>query len=257
MKRLALALATAALGTGCVVVDNTPPGSVNFSWGFVRTRADRTTLTYGCAQAGIDSVDVTFAGLGPQTVPCADLAGDGAQFDGLHPGTGNVRITAYRGSVALYDSNVTVTVSSGQVAATPVLVYAKYDDLDVVGLLVGQFGAPSSWATCADAGMTNVGYELRDSANQIIASGSIPCSASAPGALFRGSNALDLDTYTIRIDAAVSSVAPATFDSKTEAVTPVCSGQAFNHFGADTEPNGWHPVLYDVHLNGGTYGFCP
>jgi hypothetical protein len=80
MKRLALVLAAAVLGTGCIVVDDDPrraPGAVNLYWEFVRTKVDLTTVLY-------DPYDDP--GVAPGTGPCSTSGVDVVRIEGLHTG---------------------------------------------------------------------------------------------------------------------------------------------------------------------------
>lgn len=250
MKRLALVLAAAVLGTGChsssvYTPPPPPPTGVDLAWSFVRTLANGSTVSpYGCTQAGIDNVIVSFPGANVQ-VPCADSAGDGALIVDVSPGTQTITITARRGSAALYSGQTTVAVVSGQVTTGSVQALGIPDDLDIYAHFLNQNGT-SGWATCALAAVNSLGYSIVDWAGTVVASGTTPCSDPA-GLSFTGSNALDRDNYVIRLQGFTG--ASADFDSATTAVAPHCSGQAFNHFSNDTAAFGWDVNLYDVTAN--------
>jgi hypothetical protein len=70
MKRLALVLAAAVLGTGCVVVDDDcAPSSITVSWSFLGW----DNVVRGCGAAGVDWVDVYMNGaLVGNGSPCTD-----------------------------------------------------------------------------------------------------------------------------------------------------------------------------------------
>lgn len=252
MKRLALVLAAAVLGAGCVSSSSPPPpaGNVDFSWSFVRTLATGATTTYGCNLAGIDNVVVAFPG-GTVQVNCADAAGDGALVAGITPGTQTVTVTGQRGSHALYSGQTTVTVYDGQNTPASVQAYGIQSDLDVNAYFLAYNGGPG-WSTCANAGVSTLTYSLVDYASTVVASGSVSCTDPA-GVSFVGAYGLDRDNYAIRMRGLSGS--SVTFDSATEYVSPTCSGQAFNHFGTDTGGYAWNVDLYDITLNG--TNLCP
>jgi hypothetical protein len=251
MKRLALVLAAAVLGTGCHSSSpayTPPPTGVDFAWSFVRVKADGSTASpYGCTTAGVDNVIVSFPGADVQ-VPCADSAGDGALIVDVSTGTYAVTITGRRGSAALYSGQTTVTVVAGQVTSTSPQVYGIPDDLDIYAHFLNQTGT-GGWATCALANVATLGYAIVDWAGTVVASGTTPCTDPA-GLSFTGASALDRDNYVIRLQGFEPSATTEAFDSATTAVSPTCSGQAFNHFSADTGAYGWDVDLFDVTANG-------
>jgi hypothetical protein len=242
MKRLALLLAAvSALGTGCYV-NNPPParGDVDLAWRFIRTAPDGRTFPYGCRSGGVDTVLVSFAGGSSQAVPCADNAGDGALFAGVPSGSQRVVVTGRRGGVDLYTSEFTINVVAGASTPADLDVYGIPDDLDVFAELTNPAGTVA-YASCNAAAVTGFTYRVVDSAGTVMATGSAACSTGLPGVAFHGNQALDRDTYTIRMQAPASG--PVVFDS---AATPDCSGQPFNHTGIDTGARAWKPLMYDV-----------
>ncbi len=259
MKRIALAAAAALLGTGCISSNTTtyvpPPntGAVDFGWSFVRYDATANPIaTYGCLQAGIDTVVISFQVGGDVTMPCADASGDGALVTGVAPGTQTVFVTGYRGRHALYQSqNTTLTVATGQTTAVHgVQALGMADNLAVYANFVSRTGAVG-YATCAAAGVASIDYVIADWANTTVASGRVDCSDPA-GVSFAGNNALDRDQYVIRMRGFTTTTGQVEdFDSATTAVAPTCSGQAFNHYGAN---DAWDVSLYDVTQN---TTFCP
>jgi hypothetical protein len=256
MKRLALALAAASLGTGCY--SPLTPGSVDIGWSFVRTKLVAgapvaVSPSYSCGTRDIlnnflvSDVVVSFDGDGGQSVPCADAAGDGARFDGLTPGSHTVVVIARQSVggnlVGTFTAQATVSVSSGQVTSLTLPLSGVPGDLDVWGGLFSAGGAPPPF-TCTSNVPTGT-FTIADSVGNVIAAGNATCAAS-PVALtsmlgvgFSGPIALDLDTYTIRFQAA------STYDSASQ--VNACSGQAFPHATTnDTGNASWFVKLYDV-----------
>lgn len=251
MKRLALLLASVtALGTGCYSSPPAPTaGDVDMGWRFIRTKPDGTTVAYTCASGlGVDSVLVSFAGGSSQAVPCSDNVGDGALFVGVPAGSRTVVVTGRRAGVDVYSSQFTIQVAGGVTNPVDLDVYGIPDDLDVLADLTNPSGS-AAYASCNAAGVSGFTYRIVDSANTVMASGSLSCSTGLPDLTFRGNQALDRDTYTIRMQAPASG--SVIFDT---AATPDCSGQPFAHTGPDTgAANAWKPVIYDV---SGDAAFC-
>lgn len=250
MKRLALVLAAVTvLGTGCFVAHDDPPsGAVDLAWQFIRVRPDGSTLRYGCAHGGgVDAVVVTFGSGASRQVPCQDGFGDGALISGVRAGTQTMVVTGRRGGVDVYRSQFDVAIQSGVTTVLDVEVYGIPDDLDILAELVTPTGG-AAYTGCAAAGVSGFTYSIVDSAGSVMATGSAGCTADHPDLSFRGNQALDRDTYTIRLQAPASG--PVVFDSATTAVSPACSGQAFGHTGVDTGANAWQPLMYDVTQNG-------
>jgi hypothetical protein len=252
MRRIALALASAALfGSGCVVSSssNPPPdaGTVDFSWRFIRTLASGTTATpYSCALGTIDTVQVDFPS-GSLSLPCHDPAGDGGAVTGLPPGTQSATLTAFRSGHALYNAQVNVTVVANQVTSAQVDLYGIPDDLDIYAIFRNRFDT-GGWSTCANALVASLTYSLVDLAGTVVASGSVSCTDPA-GVSFRNASALDRDNYAIRMLGYETGATLEAFDSATTAVAPTCSGQPFNHYGANVGSNAIDVFLYDVSQN--------
>lgn len=248
MKRLALVLAAVSvLGTGCFVVSDPPSGSVDVAWRFIRVRPDGSTLAYGCSTGhGVDAVVVTFGDGASRQVPCQDSAGDGALITGVHAGTQTLVVTGRRGGVDVYSSQFSVAIQPGVTTLLDLDVYGIPDDIDVLAELVTATGG-AAFTSCAAAGVSGFTYSVVDSAGSEMATGSAACTTGLPTLSFRGNQALDRDTYTIRLQAPATG--PVVFDSATAAVSPACSGQAFGHTGVDTGANAWRPLMYDVTLN--------
>jgi hypothetical protein len=256
MKRLAVVLAAAALGTGCHSSATprapvTPVGTVDFAWSFVRVKADNSTARpYGCALAGIDNVVVSFS-TGDVQVPCADQVGDGAGITNVVAGTQSVVVTGRRGAVALYTAQTNVTVLANDVTPVNIQVFGIPDDLDIFAHFMNRFGTLEAWPTCGGpggAGVSTLSYSIVDFANTVVASGTVSCTDPA-GLSFRGSAALDRDNYIIRMQGFPPSSQTETFDSATTALNPACDGQAFDHFGPSTGNAAWDVLLYDTTPN--------
>lgn len=256
MKRFAfLAAAAALLGTGCGTSTPTPlpPNTaIDFSWRFDRYVYDtNSSISYGCAQAQVDNVVVSFDVGGDVVVPCADNAGDGARITGVEPGSRSVVVTGRRGSAELFQTQpFTVDVVLDQVETTPVIGVAGIpDNLAVYANFVGRLGQDVGWRYCADPDVQTITYKIVDVADTVIAHGSVDCiDPTPPGVSFTGQYALDRDNYAIRMRAWRTGTATAILDSAST-VAPAnytCNGQAFNHFGPN---DAWDVLLYDVTQN--------
>jgi hypothetical protein len=244
--------AVALLGSGCLVtsVDNGPVGSLDLGWSFVRTRHDGTTVPpYSCAVAGVDNVVLSVAGF-DLAAPCADAQGDGGLFSSIPAGSQTIVVTGRRGGVALYRSQFNVTVLADQTTSRSLQVLGIPDELDVYALFRDAGGANVGWSTCAQAGVATLGYRLVDWADTTVASGTVACTDPA-GLSFAGAGAgsLDRDNYAIRLQGFPAASSTETFDSATTAVSPTCSGQAFDHYGFDVGVAAKDVTLYDVSSN--------
>jgi hypothetical protein len=242
MKRFALVLAAAVLGLGCGSSSSSPPppppsGTLDLTWSFIRTRSDGsgTTVTYGCAQAGINTVVVSTID-GAVTLPCADQLGDGGAV-GLAPGTyNNVTVTAYRGGTALYTgtfNGIGIVLNQTTSILAPLDAYFAPFEIDF-----GFVAGPTTYTTCFGAGVTSYSINLVDYGGTSVYSHTIACS-DPPGILFPVGNPVDLDSYIIRVVATGSF----TYDS---AVYPSCTSPLFNHYGNNTGAFAWNLPVYDV-----------
>ncbi len=248
MKRLALLLAATVLGTGCIVVDDdpVPSGRLDVTWSFVRTKYDLSTVNYGCARAGVDSVTLSFSRGGSRTFACAP---GGASQVSVEAGSQSVTVTGYRGAVPLYSSQFTVNVPQNGTAPLAAAVYGIPGDMTIWAHFREWNGADVGWSTCALAGVTTLTWSLVDYGGTVIDTSSMACTNPA-GVTYAGASALDRDTYTIRMQG-FPPTGPETFDSATTQVAPTCSGQPFNHYGSAGD---WDVILYAVDLNP---TFCP
>jgi len=246
MKRIAFVLAAALLGTGCVVTTTDDPvGTLDVAWWFVRTKHDTTTLSYTCAQAGIDSVVVSSTRGWSRDLPCDGGALDGAVFSAL-AGTQTLTLTGYRGPAALYRSVFNVTIVEGATEPLDADLWGIPDDLDIYAWFVDRDGFDVGWSTCALAGVATLSWSLVDWAGTVVDSHSAACTNPA-GVSYSGASALDRDQYAIRVQGFPSGSIVETFDSATTRVAPACDGQAFNHYGPGVGT--WDVWLYDVSTN--------
>ena len=259
MKRLALAVSTMLLGSGCIVSSNNPApavptGAVDASWIFVRTKANTSTVSYSCGLAGIDTVGLDFSSGWSTQVACSNGGFDGATIGGVPAGAAQtVTVTGYRSGHALYASQFTgVDVPVGGATPLSASVYGLYDDLNVNALFRSYSGAyVSSWTTCAGSGVAKLTYSIQDYAGTYVAVGTVNCTDPyAPGVSFTGNAGLDRDTYTIRMQGFPSGSSVETFDSATtyfgSTSANYCSGQPFNHYGPNIGTGAWNVTLYDI-----------
>jgi hypothetical protein len=142
MRRLALALAVATLGSGCIVSDVPPDGGVIFYWAFESDQLGNvgdfgytTGATADCARAGVNEIDVSVdAGATFQTFACVG-SGDapGIWFQGMAPGTYGYVLRGYRGTgtgaVRVYEASGNVLVYGGSDTTQEVRLSALYYDV--------------------------------------------------------------------------------------------------------------------------------
>jgi hypothetical protein len=120
MNRMALALALATLGTGCVVTDD-EPGGIIFYWTFSSDQygpigdwSPGESAAVVCGTAGVDVVRVWLGG-SYQDYGCIgsnDVAG--IWLRALAPGRYYYELWGYRGSELVYDAAGVVDVYEGQ-----------------------------------------------------------------------------------------------------------------------------------------------
>jgi hypothetical protein len=258
MKRLALLLAAAVLGTGCIVNDDDtvtlPPnsGTLDLGWTFIRTKVlpVQESVVYTCAQAGVDNLLVQSTTGGSAQVPCD---GSQAALVSLSPGPQTITVIGRRGAVQLFSTFFDVSIATGQTVVQDVDLFGIPDELDVFALFRDRFGGPG-WSTCFDAGVASLSFSIVDGAGTEVATGTVSCTDPA-GVSFTGAQALDRDDYAIRMLGFPAGSLLEDFDSATTAVAPVCNGQPFNHFGPSVGVmGGWTVLLYDVSSNS---TFCP
>jgi hypothetical protein len=252
MNRMALALALATLGTGCIVTDGDPSyGDLNLYWEFVRTKADFTTVLYdpvddapagtgACLDSGVDAIRITLPDGSFLDWECVYQGVQGVSLLGMPSGTYAIRVTGYRGAHALYESDVTVSVPEGYAGSETAQVLGIPSNLDVYARFLSEDGVVE-YATCALAVVEEVSFALVDWAGTVVASGTVPCTDPA-GVSYRGTDALDRDLYVVRMQGFVSETATVPdFDSASTAIT--CTAQQFGHYGTDES---WDVWLYDV-----------
>lgn len=259
MKRLAFALAAAALGAGCHSSPPPPPpgGTLDIAWSFVRTLNDGqgTQVTYHCNTPGlgIDTVVVTANGASV-ALPCADNQGDGGAV-ALAPGTYTIVVTALRGGsggVALFSAqftNVNIFVNA-VTQLNPAPLDAAFAPLQINVFFKDLQNLQINPNTCGNAGVATYSFHLVDSAGTSVYTtpGQITCT-DPPGLRFDSTipgsaGDVDVDTYTIRVIG--SGPGAVEFDS---AVVPSCTSPVFLHETNDV----WNLPVFDV--TGGP--FCP
>jgi hypothetical protein len=137
MKKTALTLALAMLGTGCIFTDESQPGGIIFYWTFSSDQygdiGDWSSGESGavvCATAGVDVVRVWLGG-DSQDFDCADSLNDvaGIWYQGLPPGRYDYELWGYRGADVVYDTTGTVDVHDGQDREALVRLGARYWDV--------------------------------------------------------------------------------------------------------------------------------
>lgn len=184
MRTLALSLAAALLGTGCIVTSNDPVGEVAIFWRFQDSQGELagnfTAADNGCDVAGVTDVDVEIFD-GPnrivfQTFPCAQAATGlpRAVVGGLETGTYDWVITAYRLNDAVFadagafvireDAVTEVPATAGVLLTAPLTLYYQ---------LNGQF-------TCA--GVSTIYFAVYNAAGTVLLdSGEVPCDPVSNG----------------------------------------------------------------------------
>lgn len=262
MNRMALALALATLGTGCIVTDDEPAyGDLNLYWEFYRTKADAFTVLYdpvdsapagtgACVESDVDYVAILHPAIpgGGITWDCRYGGVQGVTLLDMPAGTYDLRVVGYRvdldyaSDIALYDSDVTVAVYGGSVSQATAEVYGRWADLTLYADLRNAIDT-ASFASCLAAGVTEIDYFLVDVASTVVASGTVPCSdPTPPGVAFTGAAALDLDEYRVRFKAYASSVDTVPdFDTNTPFFG--CGVSRVDHYEIDPV---WTVNAYDV-----------
>jgi hypothetical protein len=261
MRRIALALAAAVLGSGCIVTDSSPGyGDLNVYWEFVRTKIatgyptvlydpvdQAPTGTGSCVESGVDTVRVTFPDGSFIDWDCRHQGVQGVTAQQVPAGSYSVRVTGYRGANALYDSTQTVSVPDGGVRDATVQVAGIPSNLAVNAHFLSSNGS-LEYATCTAALVAEVSYSLVDWAGTVVATGTVNCSdPTPPGVDFVNADALDRDRYAIRMQGFASSTATTPdFDSASTAIfvgANNCVAQEFSHYA---DGGVWDVDLYDV-----------
>jgi hypothetical protein len=250
MRTLAVALAAAALGTGCIVdtdddYDYVPvrTGQVNLYWEFIRNAPAQPggavvydgepwigTATGACPQSAVEAVRVDSAA-GLIDVNCQEwnpadgVSVQGITIAGLPEGSQTVRVRGYRGDAVVYDSAVQLTVVRDAVVEVFAPVEAVSAPFELYGDLA--FGDPAAYyLDCTEAGFPNLTFALYDSLGTLVDDGEVGCSDPLPAVVHVTS--LDLDGYTARLQG-IATTGPAAgqvvFDS---------CGVEFDHFGEST-----------------------
>jgi hypothetical protein len=250
MTRLVLALLVVGLGAGCGGSSDTPRGSLDLAWSFIRTTHDASTFRYGCDAAGLDAVVVTFGRGGSATLPCRSGGVEGGVVQRAPAGAQLVTLTGYRDGAALYQSSFEIAIPEGGSVAYELDVFGIPDELDIYATFRDFAGGFQVWSTsCALAGVTTLSWSLVDWAGTIVDSAEAACDDRfVPGVSYRGTSALDRDQYVIRMQA-FGPGDTLEFDSATTQVSPFCSGQPFNHYGPSIGNFAWDVLLFDVAQN--------
>src|SRR5512134_3873347 len=130
MRRIALALAAAVLGSGCIITDTDDLGygDVILYWEFVRTRIapgyptvlydpvdQAPTGTGACIDSGVEVMRITFPDGSFVDWDCLYAGVQGVTVQQVPEGSHTIRVTGYRGGYALYEASQTVTAVSGGV----------------------------------------------------------------------------------------------------------------------------------------------
>jgi hypothetical protein len=252
MRRLALTLATAVLASGCIIGDDDDDdfvgvGSAIVYWDFIRNAPaqqggavlyDSSLEGVGtgpCAQSGVELVTVDVAGIPQFAVDCLYQGVQGATLDGLPTGSVSAQIRGWRGNSVVHDLTVALQVFDGQVTDQGII------DVDPVRAPIDLFGdlafgsGPTPYASCAQADVPNISFEVFDGYGTKIVAGEAGCSDPLPAPVFAGD--LDLDNYTVRMQGTATQgpfTGRKTFDS--------CA-VAFDHFGAQVGGDGVAALL--------------
>jgi hypothetical protein len=253
MKRLALALAAAALGTGCSGSHHPATGSALLYWDFVRSAPAQSggVVTYDsaltgtgttCPQSDVDTVTIDAPDVAQVSVPCIYSGVQGVTVSNMLAGSNVVRIRGWRQGVAVYDDTFTVDViaRNNAPAGSYLDVRAVQAPIDLFAYL---FTTDTSqyYPTCASASSPEIDYDVWDSFGTHVLSATVACSEPAnPTAVFVGN--LDLDNYTVRMKGftAAGGSSPV-FDSCTSSSAQVI---AFDHFGSQTGAGGIPVTLF-------------
>lgn len=250
MKRIALVLAAAFLGTGCVSSsDTTDYGSVNLYWSFARTAPaapggfiyyDDTFAGPGtgpCLDSSVEEVTVD-SPLGQTTVACVYAGVQGIGLDDIAEGARSFRFRGWRGAYLVYDTVVNLDVIGNATTDHYVELQGVSQPLDMFAYLSYGAGAGTLYASCAaaiPAGSTsppNIGYEIRDVHGALVDDGFVGCSDPLPAAVFVGD--LELDNFDVRMRGYRVEDDALVFDS--------CAVR-LDHFVSETGVDGFAPVL--------------
>lgn len=220
MKRLALALAAAVLGAGCGGHSHVPAtGDALLYWDFLRNApAQHGTITYDaslsgtgngvCTQSAVDTVTIDAPGIQQVSVPCVFSSVQGVVIPDLFAGTNVIRVRGWRGNVAVYDGEFSITVLANDhnPAGVTLDVPAVGAHIDILGDIA--FGStPTVYNSCAEAtpygssSPPNLFVRIRDlvGPRTIIDQATAGCSGALPAPVL--SDLLDLDDYEVRVQA--------------------------------------------------------
>jgi len=256
-------------GTGLACASGGCAPALTLYWSFERHVLGSTNIGYDtnvtpgtgsgtCFHSRVDSVSVTDLAGNPfdgvtVSYPCVGSGVQGVTFLNVTPGTYDLVLTGFQGSVPTNEQPVTVSVGVGTGNTFSVSIPGIQDDLDLLAHFWNQFGTSEDWATCSAAGVQSLTYNLLDGANNQIATGSVSCGVPA-GASFRVAlgTGIDRDSYTLRMQG-FPTVTPVlngeTFDSASS-VANSCGAASFVHHGTNIGAAAWNVKLFDTTLNG-------
>jgi len=256
MNRALLLLPFAAIASGCYVAPAEPIyNDVVLYWEFQRFVVGGAAVGYdtnvspgggngACLQSGVDSVDISDAAGRPIVtgVPCVFQGVQGVLTSGFLAGTYTLQFDGFRGNNRLYSTRVDVTVVDRGANQFSVVLPGIPDELDIFADFFSQDGT-TQFTTCANARVLELDYAIVDRAGTQVASGTVSCVDPA-GVSFTGAQALDRDTYRIRLQGFESGVPTAVLDSASTVFA--CATPSFSHYGQSTGAAGWAVSLYDV-----------
>lgn len=255
MKRLALVLAAAVLGTGCIIHDDDfdpapiATGSVIVYWDFIRDAPaqplgsvvyDASLVGTGsvCDESFVDTVVIDSPAGRTAALPCVFQGVQGATIDFVPAGSRVIRVEGYREGVLVYEGASTVNVLANQTVALdtdPVDLLGVPADIDLVAYFsFAPYGPSDFWSSCNAAGNPEVDYEIWDSFPTLVATGTVLCPAGAsafPLDVFI--SRLELDNYTVRMKGFIG--ATREYDSCTSEAAKM---MAFDHFGPQIGASG-------------------
>lgn len=143
MTRIALALAAAALVSGCTIQTNPKSGSAVIYWSFWETQSHGTfgsesaTASEVCGQAAVEQITITLVDpRGDTLTPVTDwcvTSNDvpGAVFDGLEPGDWHYFIDGFRGGILVFTDYRAFTITAGNETVVDSTLMGVYWDLEL------------------------------------------------------------------------------------------------------------------------------
>jgi hypothetical protein len=216
MKRLALVLAAAVLGTGCIITDDDPPlgfGDLDVSWRFRNfdgsLAGDYSAANPGCSEAGVTEVDLSLwrgsTRVAFQTFACQETAASlpGAFLQDVREGTYSYELTGYRLDEPVFQDGGTVSILPNH--ATQVL--ATLDVLTPQSLTL-YYSLNGVLTNCSTT--PSINYALYNQADVLVSGGEIDCDPVANG--FSVTNLSVGTTYYLEFLQAVDSIGESRFE---------------------------------------------